>query len=180
MAASRDLETITKVYKSDSARRRGGQQYDPSTRRLHVAYLSYDLREHPIGWMVEGLFQSHNRSAVMISAYHYGAVSPELLEAIAANATLSQPFADLTRAYGGVTSRACTVPVFGPSGGGTACDDALRRIPQSVRLARASDHYYWILSVPDEAVVDHMVASSVDIVVDLMAHTTGSWVSCPS
>jgi len=40
--------------------------------RLRVGYLSYDLRDHAVGHLVQGLFPAHDRAAVEVAAYSYG------------------------------------------------------------------------------------------------------------
>ena len=39
---------------------------------LRVAYVSYDFRAHPIGYMMRGVFQYHARRRVRVAAYYYG------------------------------------------------------------------------------------------------------------
>jgi hypothetical protein len=51
--------------------------------------------------------------------------------------------------------------------------DPLVNISQSAKLARAADAFFVVTSLADRGIGDHMMAVGVDIVVDLMAHTTG-------
>lgn len=40
--------------------------------RLHVGYLSYDFRDHVMGYMTFGLMVHHDRSRVRVTCYYYG------------------------------------------------------------------------------------------------------------
>jgi len=51
----------------DSVRRASGRRND----RLRIGYLSADFREHAVSYLIAGTLESHDRSAVEITAYSY-------------------------------------------------------------------------------------------------------------
>jgi hypothetical protein len=186
VVTSRQVDDVVKVYTDtgDLERRRGGRQYNPTDTRLHVAYMSFDLREHPIGWMVEGLLHRHNRRRVYISSYHYGTLTVELQQEVlrgheASGAGTESGFVDLSSLYASKQETRCDVdetePGTSPRGSGSPCADTLRSMEHSKRLARASDSFFWVRDATDDDIAQHVKASGVDIAVDMMAHTTGKW-----
>jgi predicted O-linked N-acetylglucosamine transferase (SPINDLY family) len=44
----------------------------PASERLTIGYLSSDLRDHPVGHLVAGLFGAHDRARVRVHAYSIG------------------------------------------------------------------------------------------------------------
>ena len=48
------------------------RQESQQTRRLRIGYLSSDLREHAIGYLMSELFELHDRAAVEVFAYYCG------------------------------------------------------------------------------------------------------------
>lgn len=44
---------------------------------------------------------------------------------------------------------------------------------QTVRLAQVADAFFHVQHTPDSEIGTHMLSTGVDIIVDLMAHTTG-------
>ena len=54
------------------------ERFDPPVRRpndgrpLSIGYLSQDLRDHPVGHLVRGLFAAHDRARVQVQTYAYG------------------------------------------------------------------------------------------------------------
>ena len=71
--------------------------------RLHVAYTSFDLRNHATGWMIAGMFEAHNRSRVVVSGA-VGGWSEDSAHAYETSASVSA-YGTLTRT---VTTRAIT------------------------------------------------------------------------
>jgi predicted O-linked N-acetylglucosamine transferase (SPINDLY family) len=54
---------------------------DLSGRRLRVGYISSDLRDHAIGYLMAELFELHDRSRVEVFAYYCGPASESPLHA---------------------------------------------------------------------------------------------------
>jgi predicted O-linked N-acetylglucosamine transferase (SPINDLY family) len=52
---------------------------DLSTRRMRVGYLSSDLRDHAIGYLMAELFELHDKSNVEVFAYYCGPKSNSAL-----------------------------------------------------------------------------------------------------
>src|SRR5258705_12533770 len=63
----------------DSARRHA--VIDLGTRRLRVGYVSSDLRDHAIGYLMSELFERHRKSDIEVFAYYCGPPSTSALTA---------------------------------------------------------------------------------------------------
>jgi predicted O-linked N-acetylglucosamine transferase (SPINDLY family) len=72
--ADEDIE-----YNSDFDRRAAA--IDLTGRRLRVGYVSSDLREHAIGYLMADMFERHDRSKVEVFAYYCGEASTHPLHA---------------------------------------------------------------------------------------------------
>jgi predicted O-linked N-acetylglucosamine transferase (SPINDLY family) len=81
--ASADRYVRTSVagqpHNSDADRRHA--TIDLSARRLRVGYVSSDLRDHAVGYLMAELFESHRRSDVEVFAYYCGPESNSALTA---------------------------------------------------------------------------------------------------
>lgn len=67
---------------------------DPD-RRLVVGYLSPDYRDHPLGRILQSLFEHHDASAVRVAAYSSVRGSDAITEACRARAAIWRPVAGL-------------------------------------------------------------------------------------
>ncbi len=54
---------------------------EPNRDRLRIGYLSSDLREHSIGFLMAELFELHNRNQVDVLAYYCGPHLPDAVQA---------------------------------------------------------------------------------------------------
>jgi predicted O-linked N-acetylglucosamine transferase (SPINDLY family) len=72
-------------------------------RRLRLGYLSGDFRTHPIGWNVEGLIRSHDRSRFEVSLYSTTTLADAMTGRFAA---MADRFRDLAGAGSDATRRA--------------------------------------------------------------------------
>ena len=183
----REMDVTSKLYPPPPGSLAATQPpWRPADGRLHVGYVSFDLREHPIGWMMHGVLLAHNRRAVVVTGYHYGTVRADLEAAL--QTVGMRPFDDLVdqlaAAYDPVAGAAqAYAPVPGiaarPRGWGTLFD-GFRNVSHTVRLARAADHFFSVKDANDLEIGRHIVAGGVDVFVDLMAHTTGTRIRIPS
>lgn len=74
---------------------------DP-TRRLRVGYLSGDLRMHPVGWNVEGLFRHRDRAEAEVCIYSTLPLPDETTEAFA---SMADRFTDVSAEDDAAVSR---------------------------------------------------------------------------
>lgn len=76
-AASRYVDRAVKAGPSDGPSDRRDAPIDLSSRRLRVGYVSSDLRDHAVGYLMAELFELHDRSKVEVFAYYCGIPSTE-------------------------------------------------------------------------------------------------------
>ncbi|MBM3546901.1 MAG: hypothetical protein FJX54_08105 [Alphaproteobacteria bacterium] len=92
-AWSRGLAPVTPTFAHDR---------DPE-RRLRLGYLSGDLREHPVGWNVDGLIRNHDRERFEVSLYSTTTLADGRTRAFAA---MADRFCDLPGARGDAVRQA--------------------------------------------------------------------------
>ena len=154
----------------------------------------------PAGWMVLGMFAAHNRTRVSVSGYHYGPQPPDvtaLLDVARAAGASSSSSSSSSSSTGGIVDVAAAARSLHSGGpctsvaavvGGAAVDlvagvdgsggvGSTSHTPHAgngsvtMQLACSSDRFYSVADVTDVGIGDHMVASGVDILVDLMVLT---------
>lgn len=74
-AAERYVRQGTEKIGEDAASDRRHAATDVRNRRLRVGYVSSDLRDHAIGYLMAELFEVHDRSRVEVFAYYCGSAS---------------------------------------------------------------------------------------------------------
>jgi hypothetical protein len=144
---------------------------------LKVAYESFDFRAHPIGWMMTGVMQAHNRSRLKLAYYYYGGMFSDIIPYIPENHTLENgmiyDLVDVAVKYAhDVGAIWCGQFPHGPRGGGCSKDALVHGLSTTAQIMRASDSFYFVHHVTDDSVVSHIAEAGTDILVDFMAHTT--------
>jgi len=74
-AANSFVDAMVSSRPHDSMADRRHAEVDSEGRRLRVGYVSSDLRDHAIGYLMAELFELHDRSAVEVFAYYCGPAS---------------------------------------------------------------------------------------------------------
>lgn len=81
-AASRyNVEMVDTLQEAQLASDRRNAPIDTSGRRLRVGYVSSDLRDHAVGYLMAELFEVHDKSKIEVFAYYCGPPSSDGLNA---------------------------------------------------------------------------------------------------
>jgi hypothetical protein len=147
---------------------------------LKVAYESFDFRAHPIGWMMTGVMQAHNRSRLTLSSYYYGGLFSDIIPFMPDDFNYDSGdvanLVDASAAFAASKGVAwCDHSPQGPRGGGCSKDALVAGVDTTAQIMRASDAFYFVHHSTDDAVVSHIAAAGTDILVDFMVHTTCAW-----
>ena len=78
-SAAAYVDDATRERPLDPESDRRDAPIDLSGRRLRVGYVSSDLREHAVGYLMAELFEVHRRDDVEVFAYYTGAIGGEAL-----------------------------------------------------------------------------------------------------
>jgi hypothetical protein len=132
---------------------------------LRLAYISFDLNEHPVGRTLMHMLTLHSRRRVFVTAYHHGPLT-------ARDADVLVPSCG-GGAADDVSKRDDVIPALSPSRRSRLCD-ASSSISATVAIACAVRDLFAVRQCSDDVIAGHVSGpAAVDVLVDVTGATRG-------